>query len=53
MPAGRRCADPDCITPLSRYNASDHCWVHGGWPQTEVRRGHQDDMHEALMEMAA
>ena len=26
--ANRVCAQPDCETRLSRYNASDHCWQH-------------------------
>jgi hypothetical protein len=54
MPANRRCSHPDCITPLSRYNRSDSCSLHGGWPNQPVRMSeqHRDELHEA-MEMAA
>jgi hypothetical protein len=27
-PEGRVCAEPDCVTRLSKYNRRDRCWAH-------------------------
>jgi len=32
---GRRCAEVECITVLSRYNPNDYCGVHGMSPEAK------------------
>ena len=51
MEPGRICMARGCTTPLSTYNPSETCSIHGGW-QTgrltagEARRAFADVMEE-------
>lgn len=53
MPAGRICAEPDCSTPLSRYNEGDTCapcrggtWLHQPMTPFQHRNAFADLMAE-------